>query len=288
SSTKSSGSGSKSSSSGSKSSGSGSSKSSGSSSNTSGSTTTASAATSSSTVLAVTPPASGDDLQTSTTIDPSVIQTTDDGQNPPVAGQSPAATSQNNFANFCAIGLPNVPITNGLQITTGSCNPIPIGNIPSVGNMPSSKFRTPANLDTIASDTTFTVTLKTQGIELGTFTNAAKTYFANPQTLNAQGQIIGHTHIVIEAIDSLTTTTVSNPKDFVFFKGVDDAQDGQGNVAVAVAGGLPAGAYRMCTIVSSSTHQPAIVPVAQHGSLDDCVYVSFPFSSRPVDAYVES
>jgi hypothetical protein len=31
----------------------------------------------------------------------------------------------------------------------------------------------------------------------------------------------------------------------------------------------------MCTIVSSQTHQPAIVPVAQHGSLDDCVYVSF-------------
>ncbi|KAJ6519302.1 hypothetical protein C8R45DRAFT_806779 [Mycena sanguinolenta] len=236
-------------------------------------TSTATAATSST----APPPDTGNtgDLQTSTTIDPSVIQTTDNGQNPPVSGQSAAATSQNNFANFCAIGLPGVPITNGLQITTGSCNPTPIGNIPSVDNMPASKFQSPANLDTIASDTTFNVTLQTKGIQLGTFTNAAKTYFANPQTLNAQGQIIGHTHIVIESIPSLTTTAVTNPQDFVFFKGVDDGQDAQGNVAVTVAGGLPAGAYRMCTVVSSSTHQPAIVPVAQHGSLDDCVYVSF-------------
>jgi hypothetical protein len=206
--------------------------------------------------------------QSSLTLDSSVIQTTDDGQNPPVTGQSAAATSTNNFINFCS----GQTITNGLQITTGSCNPIPIGNIPAVTAMPSSKFQSPANLDTIAADTTFNVTLQTVGIQLGTFTNAAKTYFANPQTLNAQGQIIGHTHVVIESMPSLTTTAITNPQDFVFFKGVDGGADAQNNVVVPVAGGLPAGAYRMCTIVSSATHQPAIVPVAQHGTLDDCVY----------------
>ncbi|KAJ7322851.1 hypothetical protein DFH08DRAFT_712343, partial [Mycena albidolilacea] len=199
------------------------------------------------------------------------------GQNPPVTGQTGADVSTNNFANLCALGLPKVPLTNGLQITTGSCNPIPIGNIPSVDNMPSSKFQSPKNLDTIASGQTFTITLATQGIQLGTFTNAQKTYFANPQKLNAQGQIIGHTHIVVEAIDSLTTTKVTNPKNFVFFKGINGGQDAQGNVAADVTGGLAPGAYRMCTIVSSQTHQPAIVPIAQHGSLDDCVYVSFSF-----------
>ncbi|KAJ6492232.1 hypothetical protein C8R45DRAFT_1137365 [Mycena sanguinolenta] len=217
-------------------------------------------------------PADAKGLQSSTTVDPSVIQNTDNGQNPPVTGQSPAATSPNNFANFCATGLPKVPITNGLQITTGSCNPTPIGNIPSINNMPSSKFQSPKNLDTILSRETFNVTLKAQGIELGTFTNAAKTYFANPQTLDSKGQIIGHTHIVMEAIPSLTSTAVTNRQDFVFFKGVDDRQDAQGNVQVEVTGGVQSGFYRMCTIVSSATHQPAIVPVAQHGSLDDCVY----------------
>jgi hypothetical protein len=67
------------------------------------------------------------------------------GQNPPVTGQTGADVSTNNFANLCALGLPKVPLTNGLQITTGSCNPIPIGNIPSVDNMPSSKFRAYSN-----------------------------------------------------------------------------------------------------------------------------------------------
>ncbi|KAF7348482.1 hypothetical protein MVEN_01365600 [Mycena venus] len=237
---------------------------------------TAAAASASSTVLAAAPPpATASDpqaLQSSTTIDPSVLQTTDDGQNPPVDGQTAADVSKNNFANLCALGLPKVPITNGLQITTGSCNPIPIGNIPSVDNMPSSKFQNPKNFDTIASNQTFTVLLATKGIQLGTFTNAQKTYFGNPQKLNAQGQIIGHTHIVMEAIDSITTTTLTNPKNFFFFKGINTAQDAQGNVQVDVTGGVGPGVYRMCTIVSSATHQPAIVPVAQHGSLDDCIY----------------
>jgi hypothetical protein len=134
----------------------------------------------------------------------------------------------------------------------------------------------PKNLDTIASGETFNIVLQTKGIQLGTFTNAQKTYFANPQKLNAQGQIIGHTHIVMETIDSLTTTKVTDPTKFFFFKGVNDAQDAQGNVQVPVAGGVKPGVYRMCTIVSSATHQPAIVPIAQHGSLDDCIYVCLP------------
>ncbi|KAJ6566283.1 hypothetical protein B0H19DRAFT_940317 [Mycena capillaripes] len=196
------------------------------------------------------------------------------GQNPPVAGQSAALQSKNNFINICDPSNTKAPLTNGLQITTGSCNPIPIGQIPSSSNMPSSKFQKPANLDTLAADTAFNITLKTQGIQLGTFTNAQKTYFGNPQTLNAKGQIIGHTHVVIEAIDAITSTKITNPQAFIFFKGVNDPQDGAGNVVVPVAAGVKAGAYRMCTIVSSSTHQPAIVPIAQHGSLDDCVYVS--------------
>jgi len=234
---------------------------------TAANTTTTSSTSTSTTAPPPPDSASGGD-QSSLTLDSSVIQTTDDGQNPPVTGQSAAATSTNNFMNFCA----GQTITNGLQITTGSCNPIPIGNIPAVTAMPSSKFQSPANLDTIPASTSFNITLKTQGIQLGTFTNAAKTYFANPQTLNAQGQIIGHTHVVIESMPALTTTTITNSQDFVFFKGVDGGADANDNVVVPVAGGLPAGAYRMCTIVSSATHQPAIVPVAQHGSLDDCVY----------------
>ncbi|KAJ7286800.1 hypothetical protein C8J57DRAFT_1652088 [Mycena rebaudengoi] len=173
-------------------------------------------------------------LQESTTIDPSVIQTTDDGQNPPVDGQSPALVSKNNFANFCLLGLPEVPITNGLQVKTESCNPTPIGNIPAQAKMPSGKFQSPKNGDTVPANVPFTITMAVKNI----------------QTLNADGFIIGHTHF-----------------------GINGAVDANGQVsAVVPPPGLPAGAYRLASIVSSSTHQPAIVPVAQHGLLDDAVY----------------
>ncbi|KAJ7293833.1 hypothetical protein C8J57DRAFT_1042631 [Mycena rebaudengoi] len=212
-------------------------------------------------------------------IDPKVLQTTDNGQNPPVDGQSAALVSKNNFANFCLTGLPNTPITNGLQVTTGSCNPIPIGNIPAQTKMPSGKFQSPKNGDTVAADTPFTVTMAVKNIQLGTFTNAQKTYFANPQTLNNQGIIIGHTHFVIEAIPSLDSTAITDPTKFVFFKGINGAANGQGQVSAEVpAPGLPAGTYRLGSIVTASTHQPAIVPVAQHGLLDDVVYVSSLFT----------
>ncbi|KAF7319835.1 GMC-OxRdtase-N domain-containing protein [Mycena kentingensis (nom. inval.)] len=214
------------------------------------------------------------DLQSSTTIDPSVIQTTGTGQDPPVDGQSAALVSKNNFINFCVPTLPKTPITNGLQTTTGSCNPTPIGLIPAVGKMPSVKFQSPANLDTIAANTPFTISVAVKNIQLGTFTNAQQTYFANPQTLNGQGEIIGHVHVVMELIDSLTSTTVTDPQKFFFFKGINEAQNGQGVVTAEVSAGAPAGVYRIGTIMSSATHQPAIVPVAQHGILDDAIYVT--------------
>jgi hypothetical protein len=89
------------------------------------------------------------DPQVSLTLDPAVIAPgfANDGQDVPVAGQVASLTSTNNFINFCL--LSDLPLTNGQQITGGSCNPAPIGLIPSVENMPSSKFVTPPNFGTI-------------------------------------------------------------------------------------------------------------------------------------------
>jgi len=213
------------------------------------------------------------DLQTSLQLDPSVIASgfADDGQNPPVAGQSASLTSTNNYINFCALTLATTPLTNGEQITTGSCNPAPIGLIPSVQNMPSAKFVNPPNGATIPANKDFSAQLAVANFQTGVFTNAQKTYFAAPQQLNAQGQIIGHTHIVIEKLSSLTQTTPTNPTTFTFFKGVD-APATNGIASADVTAGVPAGAYRICSINSSSNHQPVIVPIAQHGTLDDCSY----------------
>ncbi|KAJ7590008.1 hypothetical protein C8J56DRAFT_1014222 [Mycena floridula] len=220
--------------------------------------------------------AAGDtgDPQTSLFLDPKVVSKgfENNGQDVPTAGQIASRVSSNNFINDC-LNTPNLPLTNGQQITTGSCNNAPIGVIPSTSNMPSAKFSFPTNFGTVTADQTFTVQLNVQNIELGNFVNAKENYFAAPQKLNGQGQIIGHTHITIDPLPSLDATQPTEPLNFAYFKGVDQAAV-NGAVSVTLDKGLPAGAYRLCTINSSANHQPVIVAIAQHGSLDDCVYFS--------------
>ncbi|KAH7884013.1 hypothetical protein F5I97DRAFT_2046250 [Phlebopus sp. FC_14] len=212
------------------------------------------------------------DPQSSLTLDPNVIAKgfENNGLDQQGAGQVASLTSSNNFINFC-LTVPNLPITNGQQIAGGSCNPAPMGVIPSSANMPSAKFTNPKNLDAIPANKTFTVSLAIQGMETGFFVNAQENYFAAPQQLNAQGQIQGHSHVVIEQLDSLTQTTPTDPTKFAFFKGLNNAAQ-NGVLTADVPGGLPEGAYKMSTINSASNHQPVLAPVAQHGSLDDAVY----------------
>lgn len=54
----------------------------------------------------------------------------------------------------------------------------------------------------------------------------------------------GHSHVVIEQIDSLTSTTVTDPTKFAFFKGLNDPA-ANGVLSATVTGGLPAGVYKV-------------------------------------------
>ncbi len=199
-----------------------------------------------------------------------------DGQETPAAGQVASLTSTNNFINFCLTA--NKPITNGQQIKTGSCNPAPMGVIASTSNMPSSKFVFPPNLGTVKANTQFTIKMAINNLEAGNFVNADQNYYAAPQQINAQGNVVGHTHFVIQAIDSLESTKTLDPQTFAFFKGVNTPAGADGTVSVPVPSGLPAGTYRLASINTAANHQPVLVAVAQHGSLDDQVYVRL-FSS---------
>ncbi|KAI0823139.1 hypothetical protein BC628DRAFT_1421254 [Trametes gibbosa] len=218
--------------------------------------------------------AAGGDAQTSLTLLQSVLATgfENDGQDQPTAGQVASATSKNNFINFCAT-LPNLKITNGKQITEGSCNPAPMGVIASSSNMPSSKFIFPKNGGTVPAKTNFTIQMAISHLETGHFVNANSNYFAAPQVVNAAGDIQGHSHVVIDRLTSLDQTTPTDPlKGFAFFKGLNDpAKNGVLSVEVP-APGLPAGAYRLASINTAANHQPALVAIAQHGSLDDMIY----------------
>jgi hypothetical protein len=222
--------------------------------------------------------------QTSRVLSPKVIAAgfAQDGQATPAAGQVASLTSTNNFINFC-LTVPNLPITNGKQISTGSCNPAPMGIIPSSANMPSAKFVFPPNGGTVQSNKAFTVQMAIQGMQTGFFVNAQANYFAAPQQLNGQGQIKGHSHVVIEQLSSLGQTTPTNPAKFAFFKGLNNAAV-NGVLTADVSSGLPAGSYRIASINTAANHQPVLVPIAQHGSLDDAVYFTVTDSGQPAAA----
>jgi len=215
---------------------------------------------------------STEDPQASTTLDPAVIATgfANNGQDVPTAGQVASLTSTNNFINFC-LTVPNLPITNGKQITTGSCNPAPMGSIPSTDNMPSAKFTFPPNGGSVAANTAFTISMAVANFQTGNFVNAEENYFAAPQQLNSGGQIIGHSHVVVESLSALDQTTPTNPKVFAFFKGLNAAAV-NGLLTADVTAGLPAGFYKVSSINTAANHQPVLVPIAQHGSLDDVAY----------------
>ncbi|OIW31393.1 hypothetical protein CONLIGDRAFT_653902 [Coniochaeta ligniaria NRRL 30616] len=193
------------------------------------------------------------------------------GQNNAVAadGQVNSLTDNANFINFCS----GKTLTNGLQNTGGSCNGVVMGDIPAVANMVSTIITNPKNLDTIPEKTTFNIQVSVANMALGSFTNATSTYYTAPQQLDGSGKIIGHTHMTVQDLgNSLNPTAPLDGQKFVFFKGINDAGDGKGNLQAVVTGGLPAGNYRVCSMAGASNHQPVLMAVAQRGAQDDCKY----------------
>jgi len=209
------------------------------------------------------------DPQTSLTLLSNLVETglESNGQQTPVAGQVASLTSSNNFINFCV----GKTITNGQQVTAGSCNPIPMGDIVPKANMPSCKFVSPTNQDTIPANQAFTITMNINNMQAGVFTNAQKTYYMAPQQLNGQGVVIGHSHFVIQKMTDFADPTILDPATFAFFKGINTAAQG-GQLTADVTAGLPAGKYRLASINTDANHTPVVAAVAQHGWLDDIVY----------------
>ncbi len=145
-----------------------------------------------------------------------------------------------------------------------------MGKIPAKSQMISSVILNPKFNDNIPANQDFNITVQVQNLVAGSFTNADATYYAAPQDLQG-GLVVGHTHVTVQDLgNSLNPQTPPDPTQFAFFKGINDAGNGKGLLAATVAGGLPAGNYRVCTLTSASNHQPVIMPVAQRGSQDDC------------------
>ena len=160
-----------------------------------------------------------------------------------------------------------------------------MGDIPAKTSMVSSVITFPTTGGhAIASDTTFNISIQTSNLVAGSFTNADATYYAAPQFLQG-GQVVGHTHVTVQDLgSSLNPTTALDPTQFAFFKGINDAGNGQGLLQAVVTGGLPAGNYRVCTMASASNHQPVLMPVAQRGTADDCTKFTVSGSGTTINA----
>lgn len=147
-----------------------------------------------------------------------------------------------------------------------------MGDIPAKAKMVSATIIFPETGGaSVAADTTFNITVQTANLEAGSFTNADKTYYAGPQFLGNSGGIVGHAHVTVQDMgSSLNPKKALDATAFAFFKGINDAGNGQGLLTATVTDGLPAGNYRVCTMNSASNHQPVLMPVAQRGTPDDC------------------
>ncbi|KEP53658.1 hypothetical protein V565_028260 [Rhizoctonia solani 123E] len=224
------------------------------------------------------------DPQTSLELDPRAVMSAlaNDGQDTPAAGQVASLTSRNNFINFCS--TQNVPLTNGQQIKSGSCNGVPMGRILSVDKMPSSKFVFPKNGQTVQANTPFTIRMAIKNLSTGNFVNPATNYYGAPAQTTADGTLVGHSHVVVEKLTSKRQIEPTDPQKFAFFKGLNQVAEG-GILTADVTSGLPAGEYRIASINSAANHQPALSAVAQRGSNDDISYVSILVSMMSLAIY---
>ena len=145
-----------------------------------------------------------------------------------------------------------------------------MGKIPAATRMVSSIITKPQPGDRIVANTTFDILIQTRNMHVGFQTNPAASYYAGPQDLDEDGLVIGHSHIVIEELDSLGPLAAPDPLDFVFFRGINDMGDGKGLLRAQVTGGLRDGVYRACTMIAARNHQPVVMPIAQRGAQNDC------------------
>jgi len=157
-------------------------------------------------------------------------------------------------------------VSNGTQIRSGFCSSQIQGEIPNVLKMTSTLITFPKNGGTVTAGKNFTAEVKIKNLDTGKFSDPANDYYDLAQELNNKGVIRGHSHITIQKLDD---EKVPDATVFAFFKGLNFAAK-NGVLTQIVNLPIP-GLYRMCTMASSFTHQPVVMPVAQRGPQDDCI-----------------
>jgi len=121
------------------------------------------------------------------------------------AGQVASLTSTNNFINYCL--TTNLANTEGKQSNNPSCNSAPIGVIPASTKVPSLRFQSPVNQQTLRARQPITFQIKVNNFEAGNQVNLDTNYLTAPQTLNGAGLIKGFVTVACDARTSFQDTT---------------------------------------------------------------------------------
>jgi hypothetical protein len=161
---------------------------------------------------------------------------------------------------------------NGTQNRNGSCSLAVLGAIPSVERLVSTLVLEPLDGTIFLTGEDILVRIKSSNMDFGNFDDPNSEYYTGPQTLSSEGLILGHTHIVVEKI--VDATTFPNPASPVFFRGFDgETVDGELSTSInaALLSESGPGVYRLCTITTSQSHRPVLMPIARRGAVDDCI-----------------
>jgi len=123
--------------------------------------------------------------------------------------------------------------------------------------MPSSKFISPQNLGTFPTNQSLTVQVAVKHLDTGWFTNPKKTFMTGPQVVNSDGDVMGHSHIVIERLTGFNQTTPTDPTDVVYFQGLNAPAVNGVLSWVVPAANVTVGYYRIAVLHSGMNHQPS-------------------------------
>ncbi|KAJ3295881.1 hypothetical protein HK104_002221 [Borealophlyctis nickersoniae] len=189
------------------------------------------------------------------------------------------ADGRRNNGSFCN----GKTLRDGSQNRDGSCSPTVMGDIPRFDRMVSTLIVSPQDGVTMRVNQPFNITVDVSNMQLGAFDDPLKEYYLTPQTLNRDGKIIGHIHVVAQKMSGRNNANRAlDPRTFAFFKGLDQAPFGNGRkLTVAVTNkntGQPGlqepGKYRICSMTGGRSHAPTVMPVAQRGAQDDCIRIN--------------
>ncbi|KAF8647745.1 hypothetical protein AX16_006580 [Volvariella volvacea WC 439] len=177
---------------------------------------------------------------------------------------SRSQTSFNNFINDCLPFSRNGTLANGTQQTTSVCNPVPLGVLPARRSTPSSKFVFPYHEVRIRTNTPFDIVLAVNKLAVGQYANPETRFLAAPQQMDERGLVKGYASVVIERTEvrsenmtDTSPTNVPDPAEFLFFHSFNRlARDGRH--ITRMDGGLPAGYYRITSMLKTANHAPIV------------------------------